>query len=76
MNDNKLVNLIIAILSNSDKVSLTFERKKLGSSFNIFDHTHRKSLGSAFLYNNGTFRKWPASTKITGSTLKQLITRR
>lgn len=76
MNDDQLAKFMDAALRNSDKVSIVLERKKLGKSMKIFDHTSSKNLGSAFLYSTGTLRKWIPAKQIKGTLLKQLITRK
>jgi hypothetical protein len=76
MNDVQLANFIDAALRNSDKVTIVLQRKKLGKSMMIFDHTNNKNLGSAFLYNTGKLRKWIPAKQITGTLVKQLITRK
>lgn len=76
MNDKLVAKFIDSALRNSDKVSIVFEKKKLGKSMHVFDHTLNKNLGSAFLYNTGKLRKWLPAKQITGPVLKNLIIRR
>lgn len=76
MNDALVAKFIDGALRNSDKITIVLEKKKLGKSMHIFDHSLNKKLGSAFLYNSGKLRKWLPAKQIAGKAMKQLITRR
>ena len=75
MNDALVAKFIDGALRHSDKITIVLEKKKLGKSMHIFDHTLNKNIGSAFLYNTGKLRKWLPAKQIGGAVLKSLTRR-